>query len=93
MRNDHTLDDVACLILLPIKRRLLDHSTITRVKACEIRIMYLGVDLTKASEKVDDTRGSHAIFSSLVKLYGDNLDLAEDANREICRLTIIDSVI
>lgn len=50
-----TLDDVLCLLHLPIRGRLLDHSRITRYDALEMMVDYLGTDPYDALKEIKDT--------------------------------------
>jgi len=54
-----TLDDVACLLHLPIDGMLLSHETITRDDAVDLMIKHLGSDLGHALVEVTKTRGAH----------------------------------
>lgn len=53
------LDDVSCLIYLPIKIRLLYHFMITKLDALDMAVNYLEADLYDALKKLEDTRGCH----------------------------------
>lgn len=64
-----TLEDVSCLLHLPIRRRFLDHGRITKDEAIEVMVEYLGVDLEKAIEEVDRTMGAHARSEFLRNIY------------------------
>ncbi|XP_058753780.1 protein MAIN-LIKE 1-like [Vicia villosa] len=56
-----TLDDVACLLHLPIKDTLLCHSRLTKAEAQEMLIAELGADPDDALEEVERTRGAHKL--------------------------------
>lgn len=58
-----TLDDVSCLMHLPIRGRLLDHRRMGREEAFDIMVTHLGDDPGKAAKKEANTRGAHARFS------------------------------
>lgn len=74
-----TIDDISCLIHLPIRERLLNHSRIFRVDSLDIVVTYLGNDSGEAQIENDATRGAHAIFSYLGKLYKYHLDATVEA--------------
>ena len=57
-----TLDDVSCLLHLPIDGMLLAHEGMTRDEAVEMMIQDLGADPGDAIQEVTDTRGAHAGF-------------------------------
>ena len=54
-----TLDDVSCLLHLPIDGMLLSHETITRGDAVDSMVTHLGSDLGDALLEVTRTRGAH----------------------------------
>lgn len=56
------LDDVFCLMHLPIRRKLLDRWEISSDGALELMVDYLGVDLEAAMKEFETTRGAHARF-------------------------------
>lgn len=60
-----TLDDVSGIQHLPIRRRLLNHSKISRVDALDMIFTYFGADPSEAQIEIDATRGTHARFSYL----------------------------
>jgi len=64
-----TLDDVSCLLHLPIDGMLLPHEFISRDDAMDLMIRYLGSDPGDALEDVTNTRGAHARFSYLTKIF------------------------
>lgn len=51
----------------------------TRPKALDMMVTYLRDDMDKYQHEIDNTRGCHARFSFLVKVYEDHLDAAVDA--------------
>ena len=71
------LDHVACLIHIPIRRRLLDHSKISRAEAQQMMEVYLGADPSEAFEHCRSTMDAHAKFAWLVDLYGKNLEISD----------------
>lgn len=52
-----TLDDVSCLLHLPIRGRLIDHGRITKDEALEMMGEYLGIDPAEADEELNRTIG------------------------------------
>lgn len=67
------LNDVLCLLHLPIRERFLDHGRMTKDEALKVMVEYLGDDLGEAMYELDKTRGVHAIFVYLEKVYEDAL--------------------
>jgi hypothetical protein len=55
-----TLDDVSCLLHIPIADMLLSHESMTRGEAMEMVIQPLGDDPGDALKEVTDTNGGHA---------------------------------
>lgn len=55
-----TLDDVSCLLHIPIWGRLLKHSRTNESEALELMVNYLGADQSEAQEELDATRDAHA---------------------------------
>ncbi|XP_058734274.1 protein MAIN-LIKE 1-like [Vicia villosa] len=68
-----TLDEVPCLLHLLIRERLLDHERIKREKGVNLMVTLLGVDPSKESEEANCTRGAHAQFRFLEKLYKEHV--------------------
>lgn len=64
-----TLDDVSSLLHLWIKGRLLDHSRMSRPDALYMMVTYSGTDLEDDLKELEDTKGCHARFPFLEKLY------------------------
>lgn len=54
---------------LPIRGRLLDHDRTIRDDTLEMMATYLRVDLGLSLKHMEDTRGCHAIFQFLERLY------------------------
>ncbi|XP_058758187.1 uncharacterized protein LOC131631411 [Vicia villosa] len=73
-----TLHDVACLLNLPIRGRLLDHSLIQRVDAIEWMVDYMGMDSYMADVECRKNNGAHIRFSSLKELYENHLVAATE---------------
>ncbi|CAL5202261.1 unnamed protein product [Lathyrus oleraceus] len=82
-----TLDDVAFLLHIPIRGKLLDHSKIKHDEAQEMMVIYLGVDPMDALIKCESTKDDHANFSYLKKLYEEKLELAKDAKDDDLQVT------
>lgn len=74
-----TIDDISCLLHIPIRGRLLNHSKITRVDALDMMVTCLGADLSEAQIEIDTTIGAHARFPYLEKLYKYHLDMVMEA--------------
>jgi hypothetical protein len=68
-----TLDDVSCLLHLPIDGMFLSHESMTRDEAVEMMIQYLGADPGDAIEEVNDTRGAHSRFAYLRRIFKERL--------------------
>ncbi|CAL5198199.1 unnamed protein product [Lathyrus oleraceus] len=73
-----TLDDVSCLLYLPIRVRLLNHERITKGKAHQMMIDYLGDDPGEEMDELDRTRGVHARFEYIKKIYETEILRAEN---------------
>ncbi|XP_058746036.1 uncharacterized protein LOC131618897 [Vicia villosa] len=93
-----TLDDVACLLHLPIRGILFRHSRMTKAEAQEMLIAELGVDPDYALEEVERTRGVHVKFSFLQRqsdleltaahqAEGDDLEQATHRERHVSMST------
>lgn len=72
-----TLDDVSCLLHLPIRGRLLDHGRNIIDEIMEMMVNYLGIDPGDALQEIKTTRGCHARFRFLERLYIKQLHVAE----------------
>jgi hypothetical protein len=64
-----TLDDVSCLLHLPIDGMLLSHESISKDDAVSMMMQYLGSSSGDAIEEVSDTRGAHAPFSYMRRIF------------------------
>ncbi|XP_058766151.1 protein MAIN-LIKE 2-like [Vicia villosa] len=73
-----TLDDVAFLLHLPIRGKLLDHSRIRRDEAVDMMVIYLGADPMEAQMQCEDTRGAYVKLYWFETSYKKNLDLVDD---------------
>lgn len=51
----NTLDDVSCLLHLPIRGRILNHCKIVKDEAVEMMVTYLGADLGDSLKEVEYT--------------------------------------
>lgn len=60
-----TLDDVSCLMHLPIRGKLLDHGRISKDETLEMMVDYLKVDLANVMTEMDRTIWAHARFEFL----------------------------
>ncbi|XP_058784719.1 protein MAIN-LIKE 1-like [Vicia villosa] len=74
-----TLDDVACLLNLPIKSTLLGYDRLTKEEVMEMMIEELGASPADALEKVERTRGAHVRFHFLQRIYDAELLAAHEA--------------
>ncbi|XP_058746191.1 uncharacterized protein LOC131640685 [Vicia villosa] len=77
-----TLHDVACLLHLLIRGRLLDHSLILMVEAIEWMVGYLGMDPNMEDYECRETGGARIKFSSLIQLYENHLVAAPELEQE-----------
>jgi hypothetical protein len=68
-----TLDDVSCLMHLPIDGIFFPHNSISRDDAVEMMMRYLGSSPGYALEEVNDTGGAHARFSYLRRIFKERL--------------------
>lgn len=75
-----TLDDTTFLLHLPIMEKLLDHSRIKYDEAQEMMVIYLGAGPMDALMQCESTRGAHAKFLHLKKIYGEYLELAKEVD-------------
>lgn len=75
-----TLDNVSCLLHLPINGRFLDHGRVTKDDTIEMMVKYLGVDPKKAMKEVDRTRGARARFNFLRNIYANEIHRAEQTD-------------
>ncbi|CAL5210097.1 unnamed protein product [Lathyrus oleraceus] len=64
-----TLDDISCLLHLHIRGKLLDYRRISKYKELELMVDYLRVDHEDAMMKLEKTKGAHARFEFLKKVY------------------------
>ncbi|XP_050919958.1 protein MAIN-LIKE 1-like [Lathyrus oleraceus] len=72
-----TLDDVSFLLHLPIRGRFFDHGKVSKDKALEMIVEYLGDDPEKAMKEVHMTMGAHARFEFLRNIYATEIQRAE----------------
>lgn len=87
-----TLDDISCLVHLPIRGKLLYHKRTDREEASEKRVTYFGDDLSDAENEVADIRGAHARYKFYEKLYKDHVLWLWMSTGMICRLSTTDNV-
>ncbi|XP_058734877.1 protein MAIN-LIKE 1-like [Vicia villosa] len=74
-----TLDDVQCLLHLPIRGPLLTHSRIQRVEASQWMALYLGMEPEVADFECATTSGPHIRFITLSRYFEQHLVAAADA--------------
>ena len=77
-----TLDDVSCLLHLSIDGMLLSYETILRDDVVELIIQYLGSSPGDALKEVTETRGAHARFSYLRRIFKERLQLQLELDNE-----------
>ena len=70
-----TLYDVSCLLHLPIDGMLLSHEIISRDKAVEMTMTYLGSTAGDALDEVTETIGAHAWFRYLRRIFKERIQL------------------
>ena len=51
------LDDVSCLLHLPIRRKLIDHTRISKDEALKLMVDYLGVNPEYALREIENPEG------------------------------------
>ena len=83
-----TLDDVSCLLHIPIRGTLLRHGRMTKEEARESLVEELGADPLDALEEVDKTRGAHVRFSFLKRRFDDELAEARQAEGDPAEIEI-----
>ena len=77
-----TLDDVACLLHLPIDGMLLSHRSISRDEAVELMETYLGSSTGDALIEVEKTKGAHCRFGYLERIFKECLKEQRDLETE-----------
>jgi len=73
-----TLDDVACLLHLPIDGMLISHGSISRDEEVEWMVTYLGSDLGDALKVVEKTKGAHCRFGYMESIFKERLKEQRD---------------
>jgi len=68
-----TLDDVSCLLHLPIDGMLLSHETITRVDAMDWMVTHSGSDPGETHVEVTRTKGAHCRFVYLKRIFKEHM--------------------
>ena len=72
-----TLDDVACLMHIPIEGRMLDHrKKVSQVIGVDLMVAYLGVAKNVAVSNCKDQYGAYISYKALKELYEDHLSVA-----------------
>ncbi|CAJ2647685.1 unnamed protein product [Trifolium pratense] len=87
-----TLDDVQCLLHLPIEGKLLNHRKISRAEGVELVNTYLGVSESKCWEFFIDTHGPHITYGDLAFVYTtrwEEIDKAVSENRPMHEITVL----
>jgi hypothetical protein len=68
-----TLDDVSCLLHLPINGMLLSHEAMTQNNAVEWMVEHMGIDPGQALVEVTRTKGAHCPFSYLRRIFKERM--------------------
>lgn len=63
------LDDVSCLLHIPIKGGFLDHGRIAKDETLEIMVNHLGVDPGEMNDELDRTGDAHDRLEYLNEIY------------------------
>jgi hypothetical protein len=72
-----TLDDVVCLLHIPIEGWMLDDpKKVSRVTGAELMVSHLGVPHTVAVKNYKDEYGAYISYMTLKNLYEDHLSVA-----------------
>ena len=79
-----TLDDVSCLLHLPIDGMLLSHKSISRDDAVDMMMRYLGSSPGDAFDEVNETRDAHEQFSYFRRIFKERLLQQLEADNEVC---------
>ena len=74
-----TLDDVSCLLHIPIRGTFLSHDRISKEEALDLLVEQLGVTPESALEEIDKTRGCHVRYSYLATVFTTELARAREA--------------
>ena len=76
------------MLHLLVDGMLLAHEGLTRDEVVEMMIRYLGANLGDANEEVNDSRGAHARFSYLKRIFKERLlqQLEGDMEEEVQKL-------
>jgi hypothetical protein len=79
-----TLDDVACLLHIPISRKMLNHegTACTQAEGADMCEEYLNFDKEDCKKEFHKMKGAHIGFQKLLQLYLDNLNLAQKAEND-----------
>lgn len=72
-----TLGNISCLLYLLTRGRFLDHGRMIKDEVLEMIVEYLGTDPGEVMDELDKTRGAHARFVYLNKVYEDVLLTAQ----------------
>ncbi|GAU10894.1 hypothetical protein TSUD_426900, partial [Trifolium subterraneum] len=73
-----TLDDVSCLLHIPITGKMLNHAgtSCTMEEGQDMCEELLNFSREDAQEEFDKMKGAHVSFAKLLEIYHDNLNLA-----------------
>ncbi|XP_058759733.1 uncharacterized protein LOC131633040 [Vicia villosa] len=84
-----TLDNIACLLYIPIRGTLLGHGRLLKEEVMEMLIKELGVDPEDALEEVERTCGPHVRFHFLTRKYEVELLAEQDADGDEAGVNIL----
>jgi hypothetical protein len=77
-----TLDDVSFFLHLPIDGMLMSHESMTRAETVQMMVEHLGADAGDAWKEVIDTKGRHAQFNELKRIFKEHLLEQQEAFNE-----------
>ena len=77
-----TLNDVACLLHLPIDGMLLSYRSISRDEAVELMETYLGSSMGDALIEVEKIKGAHCRFGYFERIFKECLKEQRDLETE-----------
>ncbi|XP_058770784.1 protein MAIN-LIKE 1-like [Vicia villosa] len=83
-----TLDNVVCLLHLPIRGTFLDHERINKDKALDMLVEKLGVAPQSALGEIDKTRGCHVRYSFLGQVFMNEIRRAQEDDGDPEQVTI-----
>ncbi|MCI39216.1 serine/threonine-protein phosphatase 7 long form-like protein, partial [Trifolium medium] len=69
-----TLDDVSCLLHLPLRGRLQDHITLSKEEGVIVMVNLLGAELVDALYEVTKTKCAHAMTTYLKGIFKHHIE-------------------